>query len=782
MSDSEHNKTIVPSDSSSNVTSQRKNISQEDVYDRLINMIDMFKELLLNSKITTEGFAKVEATTQDISEKCEKLSTIENNLVDVAENSSASTAKLNEVCNNMPSVVQVHSIEQSLSELTENFKRQTAESNNKLDEIVERLENAPVESLAGDSERFQQFQNSEPQYHSTPNRALFQTNTSVRDTNPKSDEIPSNMFEQSIQHGRGGVKRTPHKHDSHEAPGIQTRNQKAQTQLQETALKENANMQQPGTKEVLKEQNFNTKNNNYHNYTNSNRQNDDFKEALKATRNLCQNAQHLEKFDKSKHSVDYFILSRVSKIAKRNNLKRIQDVTPWLPMCFPDNSDTIEREIDQVNRYDLEDHDLTFFLKVLARKCNRPYGNGINEDHVTRKSHESVIDYVTRMFIEYETIVDCKEDVTETKSQTKIAKDIYNILRYKDTEDVRRTTMLCSTMLGPINNRENLEKLANEIDNALVDGPGSSISISAFNRVSSNGRSFKKSSSEKPERYGEKVYPPPMTSNQSQTVKCKCCRTPFSQQDESHEYCPSCYSHMRQREREFRLGNEQTLQQKPNNFSRNRNNYNNRNFNGRRNNFSIVEACTGESVNQSDSEEDQNELSGEISLMSEMSGPYPLNGSEIEEDADYVFQNKESAIQVLHGLGFPKTRDRVFVEFSLPNTDIKGRALIDCGANTDAISSSFIKKAGISKVEMKENLVRDFQGKTCKSPGKAMTCLQLGRCFYENTFMIFESDYKTDVILGMPFLNRYGLGDVLRERVSEITGPNTVLSGEPKNY
>ena len=80
MSDSEHNETVVPNDSSSNGTSQRKNISQEDVHDKLIDMfkaknetiVDMFKELLLNLRKNTEGFAKVEATTQDINEKCEK--------------------------------------------------------------------------------------------------------------------------------------------------------------------------------------------------------------------------------------------------------------------------------------------------------------------------------------------------------------------------------------------------------------------------------------------------------------------------------------------------------------------------------------------------------------------------------------------------------------------------------------------------------------------------------------------------------------------------------------
>ena len=216
-------------------------------------------------------------------------------------------------------------------------------------------------------------------------------------------------------------------------------------------------------------------------------------------------------------------------------------------------------------------------------------------------------------------------------------------------------------------------------------------------------------------------------------------------------------------------------------YSRNRFN-NNNNFNGRRNQVAIVEACDSESDKLFDSQNDEEEVVDEIRLMSIMPQPYPLNGSEITEDSNFMFQDRETLIQALHGFGFPKTKDRVFVEFVYPITNEKGRALIDCGANTDAMSLSFIRKASISNIDKKESIVKDFQGKPCKSPGKVDTCLQLGRCFYKGNFMIFDGNFKTDVILGMPFLNRYGLGDVICEKVSDITGPNTVLSGEPKNF
>ena len=93
----------------------------------------------------------------------------------------------------------------------------------------------------------------------------------------------------------------------------------------------------------------------------------------------------------------------------------------------------------------------------------------------------------------------------------------------------------------------------------------------------------------------------------------------------------------------------------------------------------------------------------------------------------------------------------------------------------------FVKKADLKNIQPCDRMVKDFQGKACKSLGKVRTQIQLGKVFYTSDFIIFDGDYKTDIILGMPFLNSYGLGDILRETISNSTGPRVVHAGEPKN-
>ena len=132
----------------------------------------------------------------------------------------------------------------------------------------------------------------EPHHQYSLDRALFRNHTSVRNANL--DEMTTNKMNQCIQYGGNEVQNTLTKHDTLEVPGLQTQNPKAPTQLQKTILKNNS------------------QNDDWRRYFNSNRNFDHIKKSLKSQRNWCQNSQHLEKFDKSKHSIGFFILSKLS--------------------------------------------------------------------------------------------------------------------------------------------------------------------------------------------------------------------------------------------------------------------------------------------------------------------------------------------------------------------------------------------------------------------------------------------------------------------------------------
>ena len=77
--------------------------------------------------------------------------------------------------------------------------------------------------------------------------------------------------------------------------------------------------------------------------------------------------------------------------------------------------------------------------------------------------------------------------------------------------------------------------------------------------------------------------------------------------------------------------------------------------------------------------------------------------------------------------------------------------------------------------------VLDFEGKECDTKGMVQHTVPLGRTLYEADFTVINSCQGPDIILGTPFLYRYGLTDLLKERISGITGPNVVFSGKPKN-
>ena len=73
----------------------------------------------------------------------------------------------------------------------------------------------------------------------------------------------------------------------------------------------------------------------------------------------------------------------------------------------------------------------------------------------------------------------------------------------------------------------------------------------------------------------------------------------------------------------------------------------------------------------------------------------------------------------------------------------------------------------------------DFQGKPCSTAGVTRCSMRLGRIDYDSAFTVINAQYGPDCILGTPFMSRYGLTDLMRERISDMTGKNCFLNGEP---
>jgi len=798
------------SDNQDDFVKSTHSVTESSNIDDSDGMMRNFKIIFANNKLIDENLAKLTAriernkeqtksqlvaidlTTKVMNEKLETIPDMNQNIIqvdhrltqldDIADNVKATAIKVEEISEVIPSMIELRTHGQQIALLNNQvtssnnlIKKQALDSDTNCQLIISTID-VMRESIITYFDNVNDTQNQSCangdnyQYtQSTPHANFRQNLTQQR------EGVPSNLFNESVQHARGGLQHTPALTvDQLNQPGVQTRKQKMQSNV------ENANKNDLNN--VFDSRNHNGPVRQPH---------DEYKEAMKTRRHLCQNAQHLEKFDSVKYSFGYFIRSRIMNIAKRNQLKRVQDVTPWLPNCFPNCQEAIEREINHISRLVYDDDDLLFFLTCLARRCNRPYGRGVHEDHIVRKENESILDYINRMYIEYDTVVDSEEEITILKTESKITKDIYNQLRYRDNEKVRQAVNFCAQGLtGPINSRDHLELLANKVDNTIPDGPGSSVIISAIQRNSgydNRARRYDQSPksltgektqiSQKPDhqghddtqrRYDQKIYPTPQTSSEEKTKVCASCKKVFLPLNESHEMCVNCFTFHR------KMIRDQGTQQRSQYPQQSRGRYNN---NRRR--IAIVEA-TGETTFEEECEIPHGESEEEeIRLMSEMPNG-PINGSEFMEDS-HLLDDESAMISMLQGYGYPKTRDRVFIEFSHTESDAKGRALIDCGANTDAISSLFLQKANISNIDKRPTVVRDFQGKPCKSLGKVEACLRIGKVFYKSVFTIFDGDYKTDVILGMPFLNNYGLGDILRESVLNITGPNTVLSGEPKN-
>ena len=128
------------------------------------------------------------------------------------------------------------------------------------------------------------------------------------------------------------------------------------------------------------------------------------------------------------------------------------------------------------------------------------------------------------------------------------------------------------------------------------------------------------------------------------------------------------------------------------------------------------------------------------------------------------------------------SHQRVFIKFSHDSGE-NGSALIDCGANVCTFTEDECTKHGleITKPSGIAPKVLDFEGRQCDTLGTVHTTINIGRASYEGTFTVIKASFGPGVILGTPFLSNYGLIELLKNRLSDITGPRCVFTGNSKN-
>ena len=128
---------------------------------------------------------------------------------------------------------------------------------------------------------------------------------------------------------------------------------------------------------------------------------------------------------------------------------------------------------------------------------------------------------------------------------------------------------------------------------------------------------------------------------------------------------------------------------------------------------------------------------------------------------------------------------RVFLE-AYSEQGVLGYALLDSGASINSVSYDWLVKANLHSSVLPDNpprFAKDFNGNMHKLRGTIKLSLTLGRARYAGTFSVINSNTRNDLILGLHFLDTYGLTNLLRDHLATYTGPSTVLASgkSPKN-
>ena len=107
-------------------------------------------------------------------------------------------------------------------------------------------------------------------------------------------------------------------------------------------------------------------------------------------------------------------------------------------------------------------------------------------------------------------------------------------------------------------------------------------------------------------------------------------------------------------------------------------------------------------------------------------------------------------------------------------SNIKGKALLDTGAQVDCIDKKFVERIGkLDQIERFENkkYAQSFAGKRTEILGMLNLTLKFPHRTYSNVnWYVLDLDGKFNAILGTPFFNQHGLTRTMNEQIAVIFG------------
>ena len=499
-------------------------------------------------------------------------------------------------------------------------------------------------------------------------------------------------------------------------------------------------------------------------------------EARKKSFQLSNEPKSLPQFDPATESIGSFLVSRVFYFTEDHMLTKLEFIEPWLGSSLKTISPEKLRDAKLRARNNLSNTDqIRTYLVRLARILhgkNKP----IHKNALRKNAQESVQMYCRRLVVEFETVA--RQRFDEFRSEQDLVSSVYYHITTEASSVIKREFAQAQTYLhkNVIDTYETLDKITESVDSCLIDEP--EFTNGAIAAMSTNVT------------MRDDPYDKPIQQNSSSTKKCESCQLIFSPEADHHTMCRNCFfnnllksktKHCLECKISFNPEEEfhklcRTCFSKQNrsrsqsrnrdmNYSNNRNQSNNR-YNGER-----------------DQRRPQpKHFEPKIQCISA-----PLIGTEYTVPSGNLTQdNIASALETFGVSANNKDKlhphQRVFVKFNHESGE-DGSALIDCGANVNTFTADECKKHGlvINEPSGTAPKVLDFEGRPCDTLGTVHTAIQIGKACFRGTFTVIKGSFGPGVILGTPFLSSYGLIELLKNRLSDITGPECVFTGNTKN-
>ena len=508
------------------------------------------------------------------------------------------------------------------------------------------------------------------------------------------------------------------------------------------------------------------------------------KDAKHRSFRLTENHSSIPKFDPACETIGYFMVGRLFPFTESINLPAIQYIDGWLQNALPTVPSIKLNNAKNKARSRVNDNEVREYLLRLARLLHGQ-GRKLSPIAFKRTFQENLSSYAERLMIEFNTVF--KQSYDEFHSENELVRDVYYHITCNEEKEIR--TSLNQTVkymrLGNIDSLDKLREITQSVDEILITLDDSNIGIASHQEVSA----FTSQHNYKNTTFTNNPYVSPHNSPQEKVkcegvnnngcknmfstdrgykkchechmkstwIKCISCNTDFLADRSTNKRCRDCY---------YKQRRSQSVDRNSKNSVPQTSSSNERGRPPHRNVASTAE------VEQDSTPDDLYVLSG------------PVFGDELEMNSNDI--SPETIASVLkrfdcHLLDVqPVSKSRIFIDFSHKSGE-KGSCLIDTGANVDTMSEDFCKRANLPINRQESSKVRDYKGDVCATPGKVRTTINIGLVEHSTNYTVISTSLGPDVILGIPFLNRFGLVNSLRTKLTNITGKDTTDSISPKN-